>query len=113
MSEHTPGYEVLPKPTPGPWRVEDDRYVYGGYGFFQRIAETEGCTDCSVLDTTLADLHLIAAAPELLEALRAAVAAKDEELEVFRRNLGPYPLITPEWLPRARSAIARATGSER
>jgi len=55
--------------TPGPWRVENGRTVWGGHGFFQKLAELEGCNEQSNLDTSLADLHLIAAAPELLDAL--------------------------------------------
>ena len=99
--------------TPGPWRVEDDRYVYGGSGFFQRIAEIEGCTEDSALDTTLADLRLIAAAPELLKACVEAVEGSltdsdcccycGRDIDICEREPG-CPMHT------CRLAIAKAEG---
>lgn len=47
---------------------------------------------------------------DLLESLRASVAATDRELEALRLNLGRDPLVMPEWLARARAAIAKAEG---
>ncbi len=71
------------KHTPGPWVVHDhptDPYQYGHH-----VTTADGLTVCSVTyqlpvstphgveeATRVANAHLIAAAPEMLEALRAA-----------------------------------------
>lgn len=46
----------------------------------------------------------------LVDALRAAVAAKEAELEGFRRNLGRDPLVKVEWLDEARAVLLEAEG---
>ena len=92
--------------TPGPWRVgwntavvadvpipdmrgSADIAYYGGY------LVAESCTS--------ANARLISAAPDLLDALRAAVA----RVEVANREGDP---ILSGWLPSARAAIATAEG---
>jgi hypothetical protein len=76
------------KHTPGPWRVD----------YAQGIMTQDGdaiaycCEDCS--STPSPNARLIAAAPDLLEALKAAVA---------------YP-ITGNWYEQAEAAIAKAEG---
>jgi len=91
--------------TPGPWTVTPDSFVMAGsrpsIGVARIITHAK---------EFVANALLIAAAPELLEALRASVAATDRELEAFRRNLGRNPLVMPEWLAGARAAIAKAEG---
>ena len=66
--------------TKGPWRVENGRAVYGGYGFFNRIAEIEGCHEESNIDATREDLSLIAAAPDLLAACKAGTEISERTL---------------------------------
>ena len=89
--------------TPGPWEVLPESDSHEG----PLIAECDLQSDEA---QNRANARLIAAAPDLLEALRASVAATDRELEAFRRNLGRNPLVMPEWLAGARAAIAKAEG---
>lgn len=55
-------------------------------------------------DVQVANARLIAAAPELLQALAGLVAAKDSV------TMGQERELYAEWLPKARAAIAKATG---
>ena len=91
--------------TPGPWRVENGRTVWGGHGFFQKLAELEGCNELSNLDTSLADLHLIAAAPDLLALLKLL---RDDWFEPHYglNDIGYAALLRD----RIRAAIAKAEG---
>jgi len=95
------------KHTPGPWAVHDhptDPYQYGHH-----VTTEDGLTICSVTyqlpvntphgveeATRVANARLIAAAPELLEALQTLVDAVDPE--------------STGW-SEAVAAIAKATGS--
>ena len=92
------------KHTPGPWMVVDDHpdkacYYIQEKNHLDEIAaiyryERNPCD-------TLADARLIAAAPELLEAVQYALDVSAEGL-----RLGE------EWQFRARAAIAKAKGEE-
>lgn len=90
------------KHTPGPWSVNDRRdsgvmnngvYVMADRNFV-RVFNEWGDDEMQ-----LANARLIAAAPELLEALKAAVDEVD----------GTFPFA---FLEAARSAIAKATGGQ-
>lgn len=94
------------KGTPGPWEVEDNGYFYD----INAVRGTVGdvCSSASWFDNdehrgpvAMANAHLIAAAPELLEAL--------EMLVVFttptKRNSAA--------LSKAYSAIAKALGESK
>ncbi|WON88696.1 hypothetical protein [Delftia sp. UGAL515B_04] len=86
--------------TPGPWKVSFSR--------FSRVTAENGAliAKCEKLDSLTnleANARLIAAAPELLEALRKLADA-------YERLKPPgYPLLDPE--KQARAVIAKATGS--
>ena len=86
------------KHTPGPWMVEDcpcghlgcsDKHIFPAGKFTQGSGFKE------------ADARLIAAAPELLEALEDMVEVVDAEV--------PFPADTTA---RARAIIAKAKGDE-
>lgn len=81
--------------TKGPWVARK----VGGAGFAGQIGYAIDFNDDQeqVVDFVYeeADAHLIAAAPDLLEALEMAVDAEAD---------------CPEWLYKARAAIARARG---
>ena len=88
------------KHTPGPWAVYGTLHPgefiihQGGHGLaVTRRANGSGN----------ANARLIAAAPELLEALRKLVAYVDEN--VASRDVDPH-------MDRAEAAIAKATGGE-
>lgn len=49
--------------------------------------------------------HLIAAAPDLLDALETALDGWQREFEYLAKR-------TPEWVTKARAAIAKATGEQ-
>lgn len=92
------------KHTPGPWYTRrGDSVVHVMAG---SICLTATCTKSYYEhfdDEDLANATLIAAAPDLLAALQAAVAGWDERLE----DGDPYP----DWLAPARAAIAKALGT--
>lgn len=104
--------------TPGPWFCGDEdediagvQYVdvhAGTYGdpSYRSVAHVEAGFDDDFLpldEETHANAHLIAAAPELLEALQALAAFVDETCAYVDAN----PL-----LDAARAAIAKATQSK-
>lgn len=85
------------KHTPGPWFVTGtglSRYVEGRVrpGVLQEVA---WCGATEVQDQMEANARLIAAAPELLEALKAVISVADRATVEF---------------DMARAAIAKATG---
>lgn len=90
------------KGTPGPWEVEDNGYFYDINAGRATVGNV--CSSMSWFDNdehrgpvAMANARLIAAAPELLEALQDALHAYDKH--------GEYP----EW-DFARAAINKATG---
>jgi hypothetical protein len=90
--------------TPGPWKWKTT-----GYRHLMTTAGADihdfGCGCCSCTgDLSDADARLIAAAPELLEALEFALAALED---VFGKNKVDVGAINT-----ARAAIARARGQE-
>ena len=92
------------KHTPGPWM----KSTHGGISKYsiwsssgQHIADTN-TTKSIGFERCAANASLIAAAPDLLEALEDCVAVMDRELAGLK-------VIQPE-LSAARAAIAKATG---
>ena len=85
-----------PKHTPGPWFAKRA----GGDGYFEWYVGRDGencpiaedIADPMTRDPSEANAHLIAAAPDLLEALKAATS---------------FPL-SDSWVPAALAAIAKA-----
>ena len=90
----------MSKHTPGPWKAtcRDMTYKGGDWSEDEFLQwEVEGPrAPFGRGDFFQADARLIAAAPDLLEALRAAVADWDEEVSRGR------------WLEQARAAIKKA-----
>ena len=114
--------------TPGPWRIadhmQDDAVLMKegdkGYLFWSRYISTEDGTTIAKLQADLpfggktfafrnvetpqemtANMRLICAAPDLLAALTAAVAAESERDEPV-----------PGWVAAAVEAIAKAEGAD-
>jgi len=99
------------KHTPGQWRLDRcaewiAKNVVGiiGANGRQVIRHGQTCT----WSPTDADLALIMAAPELLEALKRAVNHLIVDLD--RDDKGKQSIDTPEALEQARVAIAKAEG---
>jgi hypothetical protein len=110
--------------TPGPWRVEPRE----GYGFKPRVLG-ERAHVCEVGNAVEedwerwdADARLIAAAPDMLEALRECVQRFASTLEEIKSLLIAHPIdemqddaanqADEQALDRARTAIAKATGAQ-
>jgi len=87
--------------TPGPWELRQS--TRHGYWFIDYEQGGEGYT-LTKLNCEEADAHLIAAAPDLLEALEALlpIAAR-----VIQGTTDGQPM-----LRQARSAITKATGEQ-
>ena len=90
--------------TPGPWKVEAYKFHLeiwpdpgNKLGCGTMIAQTHPWEPGTGKDTDIANATLIAAAPELLAACKAMLAA-DDELD--------YPVVVKQ----ARAAIAKAEG---
>ena len=89
--------------TPGPWEVENSKDEHNGVEFPQgyNIVSEDGqyiVGDAGILEGEIdeANARLIAAAPELLEALRFVLTAHGEQLH--------------DAFAMANAAIAKATG---
>ena len=93
------------KPTPGPW-VAKSRDVYHGRKrvvFNANAASKEPLNMKEEFLQAEANARLIAAAPDLLEALR----------EIFHdAKQGAIPNDDDEWWKKASTAIAKATGEQ-
>lgn len=103
MTMHTPGPWAVVEhdhaiciQTESPSKTKYDAARYAAIGGFDR-------NDRAQLEEARANARLIAAAPDLLEALRSAVNDADA-----------WGLADDEcdWLPLARAAIAKATGGQ-
>lgn len=96
------------KHTPGPWKVggdDDDIVVMTGPFFVATIHENcnHGCTD--------ANARLIAAAPDLLEALRASNKAAERIAEFCRKSGRDFDADHWQAIAEAgEAAIAKAEG---
>jgi hypothetical protein len=80
--------------TPGPWSLEDSDHIHGPGGYHVTSLIARG-----------ADARLIAAAPDLLEALEQLINATD----TYDRPIA-WAWGDGEPLTQAREAIAKATG---
>lgn len=87
----------MSKHTPGPWYIGEYCEIYGRIGSGQ-VAGISPRNDSS---ERMANACIIAAAPELLDALKDAVCA----LECCGKD---YPAMT-----KASAAIAKATGEQK
>jgi len=104
----------MSKHTPGPWHIFTKAVAEGRQHNFARISYgTNECGDgpegfvAGVADMTGADLALIAAAPDLLEALKRIMPYANTGAAV--RDV--YTPEQPEFVA-ARAAIAKAEGQQ-
>lgn len=102
------------KYTPGPWFVKYGCTIYGSDRYFVAVSEGVGCQHAEQDDNGLsinrseeeadANIRLIAAAPELLDALESLVAlGLRQEFREFEKW---------EEVEFARYVIAKATGEQ-
>ena len=109
MTNHTPGPWSIGEVSREKQRVDIDSLHADqtlGHQTWRGLARAYGCEDMPAEGTAamLANARLIAAAPELLEALR--------ECELFVRTLGLDSEPAARAASFARSAIAKATREE-
>ena len=86
----------MEKHTPGPWRVEDDKYILANKKLVAKIVGGP--------QGKKANARLIAAAPELLEALEFVLTAI---------RWSGWSIDDPKWkepMVKARRAIVKANG---
>lgn len=94
--------------TPAPWEfsdmsgltMDDEPYASAHVGANGEIIAMLG-DDYEKRDTVVANARLIAATPELLDALEAMLA----EMQVWESELGEHPAAT-----KARAVLAKAKG---
>lgn len=106
------------KHTPGPWEIE--RY---SYGLIQIVGDLKVISDDEEHFTTVVEqisatneesnARLIAAAPELLEALVALVKINEEHNQSFIDVIGKPLNWKDDYLDAARAAIRKALGEEK
>lgn len=103
--------------TPGPWAVDADAYPIMVYSesetwpLVDELGNEEGYKGAFIANTgdNAANARLIAAAPELLDALHALESfyPSTEEMELS----DDYSVSEIDWVELARAAIAKATGA--
>lgn len=100
--------EGLPKHTPGPWTFVGITGVASGMGYYSVCTNDCEVEVCTLRDRPLGDARLIAAAPELLEAL-------EEVIQAWLHEAAQGDGIDEDHAPvlaKARAAIAKATKGE-
>ena len=105
--------------TPGPWEWVGRDLESNFPGHYEAVIESTvscgsfcygGSVDMKISD---ADRRLIAAAPDLLEALRDALKAEEEAIEsvsAWAAALGVHPDLHAR-IEKMRSAVAKSTGT--
>ena len=98
------------KYTPGPWYIDPIKAHANG----NRRIMSEQCTPVAVVPEHLAaDARLIAAAPDLLEALKEATTALEWHWERIANRAAPvHETAIQEAYNQARATIAKATGEK-
>jgi hypothetical protein len=100
----------MSKHTPGPWAVDADAYPIFIYSesetwpLIDELGNEEGCKGAFIANTgdNKANARLIAAAPELLEALKDMLDGHEDACTGYGEGAAD----------KARAAIAKATGGE-
>ncbi len=115
MSKHTPGPWTAQKDIRSqnlgkrPWNPDDpDTCDWAVYGPNLRIACLECAMDGRTENEQAGNARLIAAAPELLEALKCIVYADDSQVPLSADNLAQRCHMTLGAAERAIAAIAKA-----
>jgi len=95
--------------TPGPWKIENGHIQQSGIAYWQITdgADAICCNQFCYADNSDANARLIAAAPDLLEALKRLAVISDGIY--VRMSDGEARLMREAW-EKADAAIAKAEG---
>lgn len=104
---------VSRKWTPGPWAVTDNRDLNGAYwietDLFESLAEVRpGSTEAEEMGDTLANAHLIAAAPDLYAALETLRSYAEGQIA----DGLPHSPTLPSAIGMAKAALNKARGEQ-
>jgi hypothetical protein len=93
--------------TPGPWAVDRDNYDYPMFISGEGDDVIRGCGCCGSPNMTMTDAHLIAAAPDLYDALEAAEESIVEFMGVhgYGEDSGANDILV-----QVRTAMTKARG---
>ena len=108
MTNETQQVEISAGHTPGPWRIERRDGQAHGFGIYHGINTFVVSPHTGVIDES--DAHLIAAAPDLLEALEAMRRMIDRAHEDGILTLGNLPRDYTLIERSADAAIRKARG---
>ena len=97
----------MSKHTPGPWKVAKPSRSHANGNPMYGLVGPEIVADYEDWGFTEANARLIAAAPDLLEALKEA----NKELEYLNDPKGFVSMRQERIMEKARAAIAKASGS--
>lgn len=93
--------------TPGPWAVDRDNYDYPMFISGEGDDVIRGCGCCGSPNMTMTNANLIAAAPDLYDALEVA----EESIVAFAEGVGVYGYSgASDVLVQVRAAMAKARG---
>jgi len=101
------------KHTPGPWNLEESIHAHRGHyvgkdgDLCQRFPWEPFNEESRAM--ALANARLIAAAPDLLAALKMSLSVFDKQRELLRDGCKDIPCPRDEALDILRAAIAKAT----
>lgn len=93
--------------TPGPWRINEGRKYYDE---LHRVCKDGNGMIATVVNIT--DAELIAAAPDLLEALESMLQCASEGEPFTDAGMWEYKMRKHEVEQKARAAIAKAKGEQ-
>jgi hypothetical protein len=97
--------------TKGPWRIETRHGPLDVFGADRQfVCEVGFQLDNGDDEREAADARLIAAAPDMLDALKSLVAANEAWNREVAAIVGREPGWTDSYLDAARAAIAKAEG---
>lgn len=96
--------------TPGPWTVQPNSRTVGRGAWIHDETGNNVALACGTSDENAnANAHLIAAAPELYEALEKIVIDEENRRKSLRTN-SPAAQFSDKRLAAARAALAKARG---